>query len=70
MNGNFEDDLETAILQSKLDFENKKDVYGKTERDADKEKASGQNKKKKNKSMSLDQFLNADKPAGLLYIVI
>lgn len=56
MNGNFEQDLQNAILLSKLDYEEKKDMYKQFEKESEKKSDQG-NKKKKNKVMSLDQFL-------------
>lgn len=55
VNGNFEEDLQNAILLSKLDYEEKKDLYQQTEKDAKKDNQAG--KKKKNKAMSLNEFL-------------
>ncbi|CAK1542143.1 unnamed protein product [Leptosia nina] len=61
VHGNFESELQQAILLSKLDFEEKKDVYKQLKKDADVEKKSEQsrsgNKKNKKKNvMSLEQF--------------
>lgn len=58
MNGNFEEDLQNAILLSKLDYEEKKEMYQQLEKNAKKESQSG--KKKKNKVMSLNQFLESN----------
>lgn len=58
MNGNFEEDLQNAILLSKLDYEEKKEMYQELEKNAKKENQSG--KKKKNKVMSLTQFLGTN----------
>lgn len=56
VNENFEQDLQNAIVQSKLDFENQKSnsvsVIVTTQ---------DKNKKKKSKTMSLDQFLEDKK---------
>lgn len=59
MNGNFEEDLQNAILLSKLDFEENKDLYKAQEKEANK-KDNQSSKKKKNKVMSLNQFLGND----------
>lgn len=63
VDGNFEDDLQQAILLSKLDYEEKKDLYGQLKKQADFEKKQvelvpkpGNKKQKKSKSMSLGQF--------------
>ncbi|CAG4944122.1 unnamed protein product [Parnassius apollo] len=61
VDGNFETELQQAILLSKLDFEEKKDVYKQLKKEADIEKKSEQskasNKKLKKKNiMSLEQF--------------
>ncbi|XP_026741441.1 G kinase-anchoring protein 1-like [Trichoplusia ni] len=60
VDGNFETELQQAILLSKLDFEEKKDVYKQSKKDADVEKKvaeRGNSKKQKKKNvMSLDQF--------------
>lgn len=58
MNGNYEEDLQNAILLSKLEYEEKKEKYQQMEKDSKKENQSG--KKKKNKAMSLNQFLGND----------
>lgn len=58
VNGNFEEDLQNAILLSKLDYEEKKEMYKQLEKDAKKENQTG--KKKKNKAMSLNQFLGTN----------
>ncbi|KAJ8973250.1 hypothetical protein NQ317_019525 [Molorchus minor] len=56
VNDNFEQDMESAIIQSKLDFENKKknsvSVIVTTQ--------DNKSKKKRTKTMSLDQFLEND----------
>lgn len=59
VNGHFEDDLQSAILLSKLDFEEKKNLYKQQKDEAIREANLTQNKKKKNKAMSLDQFLHS-----------
>ncbi|XP_028167465.1 G kinase-anchoring protein 1-like isoform X2 [Ostrinia furnacalis] len=63
VDGNFESELQQAILLSKLDYEEKKDVYKQTKKEAENEKKlSEQNsrtttkKQKKKNVMSLDQF--------------
>ncbi|CAH0588037.1 unnamed protein product [Chrysodeixis includens] len=59
VDGNFETELQQAILLSKLDFEEKKDVYKQLKKDAEFEKKSaerGNKKQKKKNVMSLDQF--------------
>ncbi|CAG4935195.1 unnamed protein product [Colias eurytheme] len=60
VDGNFESELEQAILLSKLDYEEKKDVYKHLKKEADsekKEQSRSNNKKNKKKNvMSLDQF--------------
>ncbi|GLV31175.1 hypothetical protein CBL_12250 [Carabus blaptoides fortunei] len=61
VDGNFEQDLHTAILQSKLDYEEKKDLYKLHKKEAEQEKRAIEipnGKKKKNKAMSLEQFKN------------
>uniref|UniRef100_A0A2A4K2T3 G kinase-anchoring protein 1 n=1 Tax=Heliothis virescens TaxID=7102 RepID=A0A2A4K2T3_HELVI len=63
VDGNFESELQQAILLSKLDFEEKKDVYKQSKKEAEIEKkvieqsskANAKKQKKKN-VMSLDQF--------------
>lgn len=47
--------MQNAILLSKLDYEEKKELYQQLEKDAKKDTQTG--KKKKNKAMSLNQFL-------------
>lgn len=58
--GHFENELQEAIMLSKLDFEEKKDVYTKLKKDADVEKKASEQKngkkQKKKNVMSLDQF--------------
>ncbi|XP_068622655.1 G kinase-anchoring protein 1-like isoform X2 [Battus philenor] len=60
VDGNFETELQQAILLSKLDYEEKKDVYKQIKKEADLEKKTENrtnNKKLKKKTvMSLDQF--------------
>ncbi|KRT79280.1 hypothetical protein AMK59_6689, partial [Oryctes borbonicus] len=56
VNGNFEQDLQSAILLSKLEYESKKDTVKKTEKETEKKN----DKKKKTKTMSLDEFLGAN----------
>ncbi|XP_075979289.1 G kinase-anchoring protein 1-like isoform X2 [Anticarsia gemmatalis] len=63
IDGNFENELQQAILLSKLDLEEKKDVYKLTKKEADSDKKAQEqntranNKKQKKKNvMSLDQF--------------
>lgn len=63
VDGNFETELQQAILLSKLDFEEKKDVYKQSKKDAEIEKKvieqtakAGSKKQKKKNVMSLDQF--------------
>ncbi|XP_063216412.1 G kinase-anchoring protein 1-like isoform X2 [Bacillus rossius redtenbacheri] len=60
VDGNFEQQLEQAILLSKLDYEEKKDVYDQAKRDADEERRPGTGKKSKKpakpQAMSLEQF--------------
>lgn len=61
VDGTFEEDLHTAILQSKLDYEEKKDLYKQLKKEAEQEKKLNDvpnGKKKKNKAMSLEQFKN------------
>ncbi|KAK9739768.1 hypothetical protein QE152_g8765 [Popillia japonica] len=55
VNGNFEQDLQSAILLSKLEYESKKDTVKKVDKDDKKN-----DKKKKTKTMSLDEFLGAN----------
>lgn len=52
---NFEQDLQCALVQSKLDFETQKNSVSVVITSQDK------NKKKKSKTMSLDQFLENSK---------
>ncbi|XP_045775402.1 G kinase-anchoring protein 1-like isoform X2 [Maniola jurtina] len=62
VDGNFETQLQEAILLSKLDFEEKKDVYKAMKKEAESEKKleeqsrSGNKKQKKKNVMSLEQF--------------
>ncbi|XP_047996159.1 G kinase-anchoring protein 1-like [Leguminivora glycinivorella] len=62
VDGNFEDELQQAILLSKLDYEEKKDVYQQIKKEAEitkkKEEAARTTTKKQKKKnvMSLDQF--------------
>jgi len=61
VDGNFEQDLHQAILLSKLDYEEKKDLYEQFRKDAEEEKKNaGKRNKKSNRSqpMSLEQFNN------------
>lgn len=53
---NFEQDMQCALIQSKLDFETQKNSVSVVITTQDK------NKKKKSKTMSLDQFLENAKP--------
>lgn len=55
MDENFEQDLQCALFQSKLDFETQKNSVSVVITTQDK------NKKKKSKTMSLDQFLENSK---------
>lgn len=57
---NFEQDLQSAILQSKLDYENRKKNVPQSIQGNDKN-----SKKKKSKTMSLDQFLEGDKQVAM-----
>lgn len=57
VDGNFESDLQNAILLSKLDYEEKKELYEMYKKSAEIENKKGDGKKKKNKVMTLDQFL-------------
>lgn len=63
--GHYEKDLQNALLASKLDYEEKKDVYSKNQDDNGKKTDK---KKKGTKTMSLDQFLenNDEKSKGFL----
>ncbi|KAG6444955.1 hypothetical protein O3G_MSEX003624 [Manduca sexta] len=62
VDGNFECELQQAILLSKLDYEEKKDVYKQLKKEADTEKKMSENtrtnnkKQKKKNVMSLEQF--------------
>lgn len=61
VDGNYEQDLHQAILLSKLDYEEKKDLYEQLRKDAEEEKKNASKKiKKSNKAqpMSLEQFNN------------
>ncbi|XP_050349716.1 G kinase-anchoring protein 1-like [Nymphalis io] len=72
VDGNFETQLQEAILLSKLDYEEKKDVYKQFKKEADLVKKledqsrPGNRKQKKKNVMSLEQFnemvTNADEP--------
>jgi len=55
---NYEGELQEAILQSKLEFEQNKDVYDrmKKELEAEKKLTAAGGKKKKSKAMSLEEF--------------
>lgn len=57
---NYEGELQEAILQSKLEFEQNKVLYNqaKKESEAEKKLAAAGGKKKKSKAMSLDEFNN------------
>lgn len=57
---NYEGELQEAILQSKLEFEQNKDCYDrvKKEMEAEKKQAATGGKKKKSKVMSLEEFKN------------
>lgn len=57
VNGTYEQDLQNAIMLSKLDYEHNKDLYKKNQETNG--KSSNQNKKKKNKVMSINEFLNS-----------
>lgn len=60
VNDHFEQDLESAIIQSKLDYENQK-----------KSNNNGVvvvNKKKKSKTMCLSEFLEGPENTGILFI--
>jgi hypothetical protein len=59
VDGNYEQDLHQAILLSKLDYEEKKDLYEQLRKDAEEEKKNASKKNRKsNKAhpMSLEQF--------------
>lgn len=56
VNGTFEEDLQNAIMLSKLEYEEKKDVNKQTQKKPEDDKKAAA-KKKKNKTVSLDQFL-------------
>lgn len=56
VDGSYEQDLQNAILLSKLDYEEKKNIYKQNKKEATAEKKDNGGKKKKNKSMSLEQF--------------
>ncbi|XP_069677358.1 G kinase-anchoring protein 1-like isoform X2 [Periplaneta americana] len=59
VDGNYEQDLHQAILLSKLDYEEKKELYEQLKKDAEEEKKNASKKNKKsNKAqpMSLEQF--------------
>ncbi|XP_066994412.1 G kinase-anchoring protein 1 isoform X2 [Anabrus simplex] len=61
VDGNYENDLQQAILLSKLDYEEKKDVYDRLKKDAEEERKTGNKKTKKSQKaqpMSLEQFNN------------
>lgn len=63
VDGTFEEDLQSAILLSKLDYEEKKEIYEKKGNEKPiKEKPKESNKKiKKKKTMSIEQFNNIGK---------
>ncbi|XP_013169853.1 PREDICTED: G kinase-anchoring protein 1-like [Papilio xuthus] len=74
VDGNFETELQQAILLSKLDYEEKKDVYKQLKKDAQMEKKTESirvnNKKMKKKNvMSLDQFNGMVNPAEDVKII-
>ncbi|CAG9130183.1 hypothetical protein JYU34_016055 [Plutella xylostella] len=60
VDGHYEDELQQAILLSKLDFEQKKEVYKLFKKEAETQKKdqdkAGNKKQKKKNVMSLDQF--------------
>jgi hypothetical protein len=59
VDGHYEQDLHQAILLSKLDYEEKKDLYEQFRKDAEEEKKNAGKKNKKsnrNQPMSLEQF--------------
>jgi hypothetical protein len=59
VDGNFEQDLHQAILLSKLDYEEKKDLYEQLRKDAEEEKRNSCKRNKKSnraQPMSLEQF--------------
>lgn len=61
VDGHYEQDLHQAILLSKLDYEEKKDLYEQFRKDAEEEKKNaGKRSKKSNRAqtMSLEQFNN------------
>lgn len=61
VDGHYEQDLHQAILLSKLDYEEKKDLYEQFRKDAEEEKKNAGKKNKKsnrNQPMSLEQFNN------------
>lgn len=57
---NYEGDMQEAILQSKLEYEQNKDFYDsvKKQMEAEKKLAAAGGKKKKSKAMSLEEFNN------------
>lgn len=57
---NYEGELQEAILQSKIDYEENKDFYDrvKKELEAEKKLTAAGGKKKKSKAMSLEEFNN------------
>ncbi|KAF5271828.1 hypothetical protein FQR65_LT05059 [Abscondita terminalis] len=59
VNGTYEQDLQNAIMLSKLDYEHNKEVYKKNQATNGKAPNLTQNKKKKSKVMSINEFLNS-----------
>ncbi|PSN51397.1 hypothetical protein C0J52_04461 [Blattella germanica] len=61
VDGTYEQDLQQAILMSKLEYEEKKDFYDQIKKDAEEEKKNANKKNKKSnkaQTMSLEQFNN------------
>lgn len=59
---NYEQDLENAIMLSKLDYEEKKELYKQLAQESSNKNGLA-NKKRKNKVMSLEEFLGANQNA-------
>uniref|UniRef100_A0A1Y1MGI7 G kinase-anchoring protein 1 n=1 Tax=Photinus pyralis TaxID=7054 RepID=A0A1Y1MGI7_PHOPY len=59
VNGNYEQDLQDAILLSKLDYEHNKEMYKNVKEINGNATQQPPNKKKKNKTMSINEFLTS-----------
>lgn len=66
VNGNYEQDLQDAILLSKLDYEHNKELYKNVKEINGNTNQQPPSKKKKNKAMSINEFLNSNNEKKLL----